>query len=68
MSQTETLKLYGLLRNLSTDMHMVSSRPCKTCKDLTEKLSWPFGCYEYHEKRKQRLAKERTALNVTEDE
>ena len=39
-------KNYELLRNLSTDMHMASNRPCKTCRQFTEKLGWPFGCYE----------------------
>lgn len=41
--------LYDLLRNLSTDMHQASNRPCKTCRDFTEKLGWPFGCYERQE-------------------
>jgi len=39
--------LYDLLRKLSTDMHQVSSRPCTTCRGLTEKLGWPFGCYQW---------------------
>lgn len=51
---TDSLKLYDLLRLLSADMHMDSSRPCKTCRDLTEKLGWPFGCYERQERSRQR--------------
>lgn len=47
-------KLYDLLRSLSTDMHMTSSRPCETCRDLTEKLGWKFGCYEWQEAQRQR--------------
>ncbi len=43
-------RLYDLLRALSTDMHNTSTRPCKTCRDLTEKLGWPFGCYERQER------------------
>ena len=42
-----TLTLYDMLRSLSTDMHQASTRPCQTCHDLTDKLGWPFGCYEY---------------------
>ncbi len=43
---SSSAKLYDLLRTLSTDMHQTSGRPCQTCHDLTEKLGWPFGCYE----------------------
>ncbi len=48
--------LYDLLRNLSTDMHQASSRGCQTCRDMTEKLGWSFGCYELQERlRKSRV-------------
>lgn len=49
-----TDKIYDLLRSLSADMHQGSTRPCKTCRDLTEKLGWPFGCYERQEMLKRR--------------
>lgn len=44
--------LYDLLRALSTDMHEASTRGCKTCRDLTAKLGYPFGCYELQHKRR----------------
>ncbi len=52
--------LYELLRNLSTDMHVASNRPCKTCRQFTEKLGWPFGCYERQAKTKRVLARRDT--------
>lgn len=47
------MKLYDLIRALSADMHQTSNRPCQTCRELTEKLGWPFGCYEFQEKQRR---------------
>lgn len=49
------LTLYDMLRALSTDMHQASTRGCQTCYDLTNKLGWPFGCYEMQALRASRL-------------
>ncbi len=51
----QKLTLYDMLHSLSTDMHEASTRPCQTCYDLTNKLGWPFGCYEYQAVRKQKV-------------
>ena len=54
--------LYDLLRGLSIDMHMASTRPCETCRELTAKLGWPFGCYqrqEEHQRLVERLGAKR---------
>jgi hypothetical protein len=39
------------LKGLSLDMHTASMRPCPTCREMTELLGFPFGCYEYQAKR-----------------
>lgn len=39
------------LRLISKDMHTTSSRPCTTCKFISNVMGEPFGCYEYQSKR-----------------
>ena len=45
--------LADFLHALSTDMHQASTRPCQTCYNLTSKLGYPFGCYEYQARRRK---------------
>lgn len=40
-------ELLEALDQLSEDMHMVSRRPCETCKKMSDAPEKPFGCYEY---------------------
>ena len=54
MKAYQSRPLSDFLRALSTDMHQASGRPCQTCRDLTSKLGYPFGCYEYQAKRNRR--------------
>lgn len=37
-------QLEKALHALSKDMHGSSSRPCSTCRDMTNALGWNFGC------------------------
>jgi hypothetical protein len=39
------------LRELSTDMHRPSDRPCPTCRPISVLMGEPFGCYAYHARR-----------------
>lgn len=36
--------LRGALKVLSRDMHVVSTRPCDTCRMVSAALGEPFGC------------------------
>lgn len=43
LAQVEVMKV------MSVDMHLPSTRPCKTCDDISKKLGQPFGCYRYQQ-------------------
>jgi hypothetical protein len=34
------------------DQHRWSDRPCATCKQISELIGGPFGCYEYQRRKK----------------
>ena len=46
--------LIACLTLVSKDMHTVSSRPCETCRKISDVLEAPFGCYAYQEKRRKK--------------
>jgi len=45
--EADNERLRAALRELSTDMHMVSKRPCFTCSKASAALGEPFGCEAY---------------------
>ena len=50
--------LEAALDVVSKDMHSVSSRPCETCRFVSNALGQPFGCYAFQDKKKT-IEKER---------
>ncbi|MGD2065597.1 MAG: hypothetical protein PVI43_00320 [Candidatus Bathyarchaeota archaeon] len=50
-SMAGSASLIEAIKVLSVDMHTVSTRPCSTCKAMSEALGEPFGCYAYQAKR-----------------
>lgn len=49
MEKINTVKLLTRLGALSIDMHQKSTRPCKTCLELSKELGFYFGCYSLME-------------------
>ena len=37
---------------ISADMHAASTRPCPTCRLVTNVIGLPFGCYEFQARKK----------------
>lgn len=37
---------------ISLDMHGASTRPCPTCRLVTNVIGRPFGCYEFQASKK----------------
>jgi len=37
---------------ISEDMHPAGSRPCSTCRLVTNVIGQPFGCYAYQARKK----------------
>lgn len=35
------------------DQHRWSDRPCATCRQISEMIGGPFGCYKYQRRNKQ---------------
>ncbi len=46
----ERTLLNQTLEIMSNDMHTVSSRPCQTCKVISNILGKPFGCYKFQKR------------------
>lgn len=44
-------ELLTAIRACSEDMHLPTTRPCETCRKMTELLEEPYGCYWYRSKR-----------------
>jgi hypothetical protein len=45
--EDENARLRGSLDAISLDMHQTSTRPCPTCKSISDTLGEPFGCRRY---------------------
>jgi len=46
----ERTLLNQTLEMMSNDMHTVSSRPCQTCKFISNVLGQPYGCYKFQKR------------------
>lgn len=45
----EAESFLSAVRDLSTDMHQRSDRPCPTCERMTQVIGQPFGCVAFRQ-------------------
>lgn len=51
--QMQNQTIINAIDALTLDMHHPSTRPCRTCQNITNAIGHPFGCIQYAASRKQ---------------